>query len=199
MRPCGVRNPGRQRDVVRPSRRESVCMNRVAGFECPSCGDRKAKTQKTVTPSSRGVKLRRRVCVSCGTKLETIEVTQQGLFELIREWFGDDQAHEIADEVFAEAIEVRKIMNTADAQRRRARRESPLIARQPLPVAAILTDRRPHRLIAADYGVSRSTITHIKAGRRPRRSSGSLGERAGNLLQEAADSVVSNRGSDPQG
>jgi hypothetical protein len=147
--------------------------------------------QGTFTPAPQGVKLRRRVCVACNAKLETIEVTQQGLFELIREWFGDDQAHEIADEVFAEAIEARKIMNTANAQRYRARRKSPLIARQPLPVAAILADERRHRLIAAEYGVSRSMISQIKAGRRPRRSSETRGGQTSTPLQEAAHSVVS--------
>jgi hypothetical protein len=172
-------------------------MRKLGGFECPSCGARKAMSQKTATPAPRGVRLRRRVCVGCGAKLETIEVTQQGLFELIREWFGDDQAHEIADEVFAEAIEVRKIMNTADAQRYRATRKRPLITRQPLPVAAILADARRHRLIAADYGVSRSMISLIKAGLRPRRSSGTRGGRAVNPLQEAASSVVFRRASDP--
>ena len=156
-------------------------------------------SQKTVTPAPGGVRLRRRVCVGCDAKFETIEATQQGLFELIREWFGDDQAHEIADEVFAEAIEIRKIMNTMYAQRYRrvSRKKSPLITRQPLPVAAILADGRRHRLIAADYSVSRSMISHIKAGRRPRRSSGTRGGRVDNPLQEAADSVVSSRGSDP--
>ena len=103
--------------------------------------------QMTATPATASVKLRRRVCRRCGARTETIEVTQQGLFELIREWFGDDQAEEIAHEVFAEAIEVRRILNTADAQRYRAKRKSRLITRQP---AASGRDSSPTAAAQAD-------------------------------------------------
>ena len=88
-------------------------------FECPSCTSRRALASRVMSPAPRGIMVRKRTCADCGYKCATVETTREGLFEIIREWFGDDQAQEIADEVFDEAIKVRAIVISADRLRRK--------------------------------------------------------------------------------
>jgi len=88
------------------------------GFECPACGERKGMSSDAATPASRGVKLRFRRCAACAARFPTVEVTSEGLFELIREWFGDAEANDIAREVFAECLELDKIANALKERRR---------------------------------------------------------------------------------
>ena len=52
-------------------------LNEAGRFRMSCLRGPEAVSKKTATPASRGVKLRRWVCLGCDARLETIEVTQR--------------------------------------------------------------------------------------------------------------------------